>query len=156
MTRRLDYAVGLVALLGVGVASYLVYVHYAGIEPFCVSSGGCEKVQSSRYADFVGVPVALLGLFGYITIIGSLFVPGETGRGITAALALVGFGFSLYLTYLELFRIEAICQWCVVSAILMTILMVLAMIRFLSAPPEEDVAALVDHEPSETQKQGES
>jgi uncharacterized membrane protein len=134
MTRKLDYAIGLVALVGVGVATYLVYVHYAGIEPFCVSGGGCEKVQSSEYADFLGVPVALLGLVGYLLIIGSLFVPGDLGRAATAALALTGFGFSVYLTYLELYKIEAICQWCVASATLMTILMVLSMIRFLAAP----------------------
>lgn len=154
MTRKIDYAVGLIALLGVGVASYLVYIHYAGIEPFCVSSGGCEKVQSSKYADFLGVPVALLGLIGYVSIIASLFLPGETGRGITAAMTLTGFGFSVYLTYLELFRIEAICQWCVVSAILMTILMVLSMIRFLSAPPSEGVPAAEETEEVETSAEG--
>jgi uncharacterized membrane protein len=133
---RLDYVIGALTLFGVGVATYLVYVHYAGIKPFCVSSGGCEVVQSSAYADFVGVPVALLGLIGYILIFISLFVPGDLGRGVTAALTLSGFGFSAYLTYLELFEIKAICQWCVASAVIMTVLMVLSMIRFLSAPPE--------------------
>lgn len=131
---KLDYVIGALTLLGVGVATYLVYVHYAGIEPFCVSSGGCEVVQSSVYADFLGVPVALLGLIGYILIFGSLFIPGDLGRGATAALTLSGFGFSVYLTYLELFEIKAICQWCVASAIIMTVLMVLAMIRFMAAP----------------------
>ncbi len=154
MSRKLDYAIGLVALVGVGVASYLVYVHYAGIEPFCVSGGGCEKVQSSSYSSILGVPVALLGLIGYAAIIGSLFVPGEVGRGTTAVLALSGFGFSVYLTYLELFRINAICQWCVVSAILMTILMVLAMIRFLSAPPSEGVPEAADEPASEEEPTG--
>lgn len=133
MTRRLDVAVAVVALLGVAVAGYLVWVHYSGHAPICLASGGCERVQSSRYAEFLGVPVALLGLGGYIAILASLLWRGETGRAVTAGLSLVGFGFSVYLTYLELFRIEAICQWCVASAILMTILMVLSLFRFLGA-----------------------
>lgn len=132
----LDTAIGVIALLGVAIAGYLVYVHYADLKPFCVSSGGCETVQSSAYADFLGVPVALLGLIGYVLILGSLFIRGEIGRIVTAVLCLSGFGFSVYLTYLELFRIEAICQWCVASATLMTVLMILAIVRLLKGEDE--------------------
>jgi uncharacterized membrane protein len=129
--RRLALAIAALAILGVAVAGYLTYVHYAGIEPICTGGGSCEKVQASSYAKLAGVPVALIGLGGYLAILASLRLPGEGGVVATAALALVGFGFSLYLTYLELFEIDAICQWCVGSAVLMTLLAGLAVARLL-------------------------
>jgi uncharacterized membrane protein len=130
-------AVIVLSLIGVGIAGYLTWVHYAGLEVVCLAGGGgCEKVQSSDYAELAGIPVALLGLLGYIGILGStLFLPDETGRLCSAFLALVGFGFSMYLTWAELFRIHAICQWCVGSAVLMTALAVLTLIRLLYAGP---------------------
>jgi uncharacterized membrane protein len=131
--RRLAYAIGVVALIGLGVASYLTYVHYAGSAPVCLSSGGCEKVQSSHYSKLAGVPVSVLGLVGYAGLLTSLLVPGESGLFTGALIALIGFGFSLYLTYLELFKIHAICQWCVASAVLMTVLAVLTVLRLLVA-----------------------
>lgn len=134
--RRLAVAILCVSLLGVAIAGYLVYVHYAGVEPFCAAGGGgCEKVQTSDYAKLAGVPVAVLGLVGYLAIFGSLLVPGDRGRVAGAALALAGFGFSAYLTFRELFTIEAICQWCVASAVLMTVLAVLTTVRLLKAEP---------------------
>ncbi len=130
--RRLRVAIAVLAIAGVGVAAYLTYVHYADTEAFCVAGGGgCEKVQSSEYAELAGVPVALLGLVGYGLILASLAVPGEPGGLAAALLALVGFGFSAYLTYLELFEIDAICQWCVASAVLMTALAVTTVARLL-------------------------
>ena len=95
-----------VAAIGTAIAAYLTYVHYAGIEPICAASGGCEKVQSSKYAELAGIPVALLGLVGYVCILVAACVPGDNARFVAAALALGGFVFSLYLTYLELFEIE--------------------------------------------------
>ena len=137
LERKLVFAIAAIALVGVGIATYLVYVHYAGIEPFCVAGGGgCEKVQTSDYADLVGIPVAVLGLAGYLAILASLFVPGDLGRMAGALLALSGFGFSVYLTYREIFTIEAICQWCVASAVLMTALAILTTVRLLKAEPD--------------------
>lgn len=133
---RARAAVAIAALLGLGIAAYLTYVHYRGLAPVCLSGGGCETVQSSRYAEVAGVPVAVLGLIGYLTILGSLAVPGEPGRLAGVAAALLGFAFSLYLTYRELFSIHAICAWCVASAVLMTLLAALTTARFLRAEPE--------------------
>jgi uncharacterized membrane protein len=121
--RRLRLAALAVAGLGVCVAGYLTYVHYAGLEPVCAGGGhGCERVQSSSYAKLGGIPVAVLGLGGYLAIAAALLAPGERARLAAAALAVSGFGFSAYLTYLELFVIDAICQWCVASAVLLTLL----------------------------------
>jgi uncharacterized membrane protein len=123
--RRLRRLIVLTALLGLAVAAYLTYVHYAALEPICAGgAGGCEKVQSSSYAELAGTPVAVLGVAGYALILASLWVPGDGGRVAGTLLALVGFGFSAYLTWIEVFELEAICQWCVASAVLMTILAV--------------------------------
>jgi uncharacterized membrane protein len=137
LERKLVLAIAGIALVGVAIATYLVYVHYADIKPFCVSGGGgCEKVQTSDYAKLAGIPVAVLGLAGYLAILGSLFVRGDLGRLAGAAIALSGFGFSMYLTYREIFTIEAICQWCVASAVLMTLLAILTTLRLLKSEPD--------------------
>lgn len=134
--RRLRTTIAVLALIGVALAGYLTYVHYADLRPFCLSSGGCEQVQSSSYAKLASVPVALIGLIGYVTILAvTTLLRGEAGRILGAGMALVGFGFSLYLTYTEVFRIKAICQWCVGSAVLMTVLAVLTVIRLLRVEP---------------------
>jgi uncharacterized membrane protein len=129
--RRLELTIGALAVIGLGIAAYLTYVHYAGLHPLCLASGGCEKVQSSHWSKLGGIPVATIGLVGYALILGSLFVPGETGLAACALIALVGFGFSMYLTWAELFRIHAICQWCVASAVLMTLIAALSVVRLL-------------------------
>ena len=134
--RRLKIAIGVLCLIGIGVAGYLTYTHYAGLKVVCLSSGGCETVQTSVYSKLDGVPVALLGLLGYIGILISLAIRGDLGRATGFGLALVGFLFSMYLTYRELFTIKAICQWCVGSAVLMTVLVILTTIRFLRAETE--------------------
>jgi uncharacterized membrane protein len=134
---RLRLATAVLALVGAGIAGYLTYVHYAGINPICVSgSGGCEKVQSSRWSELAGIPVAVLGLAGYVAILLSLALPEDLGQLAAALLSLVGAGFSLYLTYTELFEIHAICQWCVASAVLMVALAIVSVARLLAGVPE--------------------
>jgi uncharacterized membrane protein len=124
-------------VIGVGIATYLTYIHYAGIKPLCGrNGGGCEIVQTSQYSKLAGVPVALIGLIGYVAILGSLLAPeGENSRLATVALTVPGFGFSLYLTYRELFSIHHICEWCVSSAVLLTVLTGLSIWRFLRGEP---------------------
>jgi uncharacterized membrane protein len=130
--RALRIALIVLTLLGLAVASYVTYVHYAGIKPACTAGEACTKVQTSRYSEIEGVPVALIGLIGYVAILASLLAPeDDRTRFITAALTLGGFGFSLYLTYREVFSIHAICEECVSSAIVMTIMMVLSVWRYL-------------------------
>jgi len=110
------------ATIGFGVACYLTYVHFAGIKPACTAGESCTKVQTSIYSKLAGVPVALMGLIGYVAILASLLVPeSETSRFATLAFTIAGFGFSAYLTYRELFSIHAICEWCASSAGIMTI-----------------------------------
>jgi uncharacterized membrane protein len=122
------------ALVGLGVAAYLTYIHYEGIKPVCGLGGDCEKVQTSEWSKLAGVPVALLGLLGYVAILASLFVRGEGGLMASALLSIAGFGFSAYLTYRELYSIDAICPWCVASAVIMTLLAIVTTVRLLRAP----------------------
>lgn len=138
LDRRLRIAILVLTLIGIGVAGYLTYTHYAKIKVLCGANGGCETVQSSVYSKLAGVPVAVLGLAGYIGILFSLMIRSELGRAAGFGIALVGFLFSMYLTYREAFTIHAYCYWCLSSALLMTLLVVLTGIRFLraDAPPK--------------------
>jgi uncharacterized membrane protein len=139
-----------VTLIGLGVAGYLTYLHYSGAAIPCFKGGGCETVQHSIYSKLAGVPVALIGLIGYVAILASLLAPegeapeGEMTRLATMAFTVIGFGFSLYLTSREVFSIHAICPWCVGSAVIMTLLLVLAVWRFLRGG---DLAANVSTSP---------
>jgi uncharacterized membrane protein len=138
--RFLRRTVLVLAVAGLAVAGYLTYVHYAGTAPICAGgAGGCERVQNSSYAELAGVPVALLGVIGYGLILASLAAPGDLGRIGGALLALIGFGFSAYLTWVELVEIDAVCQWCVVSALLMTALAVSTVARAALAPAQTPV-----------------
>ena len=120
--RNLRIAAAVLAILGVGVATYIVIADSGGGAPKCLAGGsGCETVADSHYSHLAGINVAVIGIFGYAVLLAAAITPGETGRFGGFASALVGFGFSAYLTYLELFVIDAICQWCVASAVLMTL-----------------------------------
>ena len=134
VTDRLRPVALVLALIGTGIAGYLTYVHYAGIQPVCAVAHGCEKVQTSDWSKLAGVPVALLGLLTYVLIVASLLVRREEAALVAAALSLTGFGFSAYLTYRELFTIDAICIWCVASAAVMTLLAVVTTVRLMRVP----------------------
>ena len=108
------------AVLGALISAYLTWTHFAGLTPVCSGSGeGCETVQSSRYASILGMPVALLGLIAYGGLIFSAVLWREAGLYLGFLISLVGTLFSAYLTYLEIFVIGALCQWCLASAAIM-------------------------------------
>ncbi|HEY0316806.1 MAG TPA: vitamin K epoxide reductase family protein [Solirubrobacterales bacterium] len=123
---NLRRAIAFVATLGVGVATYIAIADSGGGAPTCLAGGGgCQTVANSSYSHIAGVNVAVFGIVGYVAILVTAFFANDLARFAGFALALGGFGFSIYLTYLELFTIEAVCQWCVASAVLMTILFLL-------------------------------
>ena len=121
-------AIAGLAILGLAISAYLTWVHYAGIEPVCTGVSDCERVQSSDYAVLVGIPVAVIGVLGYAAILASLKMRLE----VTALLAYLAVAFSAYLTWAEVFKIDAICQWCVVSAGLMTLLLIVNAARAIA------------------------
>jgi uncharacterized membrane protein len=115
------------SVAGLLMSAYLTWVHFRGVAPICLSgSGGCETVQASRYAEILGVPVAALGVGGYVGLFFAAVLRGEVGVLLGLFISLVSILFSAYLTYLELFIIYAVCQWCVSSAVLMTLAFVLS------------------------------
>jgi uncharacterized membrane protein len=138
--EHLRRASGALATIGIGVAGYLTYVHYAGLHPVCGISHGCETVQTSRYAFLAGIPVALLGLLTYVAVLASTWSRTEPALLIGSGLSLMACAFSAYLTYREVFTIHAICSWCVSSAIVFTLLAAVSSIRLLANRPQQSPA----------------
>jgi uncharacterized membrane protein len=111
------------AVAGLGVSSYLTYTHWANATVACGGIGNCDAVNNSQYAEVAGIPVALLGVLCYLALI-ALALPWLWWRPSGPAwpvmcfwgLSLVGTLYSAYLTYVEIFVLEAICVYCVTSA----------------------------------------
>ena len=125
----------LLSLLGLFVAAYLYLYKIGRIGTLACGTGGCETVQASEWSRFHGVEVALIGVLGYAALLVVSLIslqPQLAGRrwpaAILAALAGGGVGFTAYLTYLELFVIHAICQWCVGSAVIAVSLFVVSLL----------------------------
>lgn len=132
--NRLRIAAIVLAVIGICIAAYLTYVHYDDVQVLCTGGGGCEKVQKSEYSKLLGVPVALLGLLGYVAILAALLPRGETAALIAAAIAIGGFGFSMYLQYRSFVTLDAHCIWCIASAFVMTLLAIVTMARAVRYP----------------------
>jgi uncharacterized membrane protein len=121
-----------VAAFGIGVAAYIAIAEAGGDSPICVAGGsGCRTVAESSYSHLLGVNIAIFGIAGYVLLLAAALLGGDAARMAGFGISLAGFGYSVFLTYLEIFKIEAICQWCVASAVLMTILFGLNAIRMV-------------------------
>jgi uncharacterized membrane protein len=127
------------AAFGIGVAAYIAIAEADGGAPACFAgSGGCETVAASSHSELAGISVALIGVFGYALLLAAALLRGDGARMAGFGLGLIGFGYTVYLTVLELFVIEAICQWCVVSALAMVALFAVnatRMLRYVGTPP---------------------
>jgi uncharacterized membrane protein len=121
------------ALAGAGIAGYLTYVHYAHVQPLC-TTGGCEKVQASKYAELLGIPVAALGLAAYATLFVLAWIRGAAAALAATLVALVGVGFSAYLLWAQLGPIDAICQWCLAQDVVMAAVAALCVARLVREP----------------------
>jgi uncharacterized membrane protein len=130
--RGLRLATALLALAGMGIAAYLTYVHYSGAAIAC-STGGCEKVQTSSYAELAGIPVAVIGLVGYFLILLTAFVAGEVGAVAAVGLTLGGFAFAVYLIYVQVALIDALCIWCLASDAVLGVLVLVSLWRARTA-----------------------
>lgn len=125
-------------VLGILVATYLSYVYLFDADVLCTGVGGCDAVKSSRYSYVAGIPVAVIGLGGYVAILAGVLL--ETASSsmrqyspiLVFGLSLVGLLYSIYLTYLELAVIKAVCPYCVVSAVIMLAIFVVATYRLLT------------------------
>ena len=129
----ITFVVPALCLVGLGVAGYLTFVETRNVAAICGPVGDCNTVQSSPYAKLMGfIPVGLLGVLGYLAILGAWAIAQFHGGRFSDlaavavfAFALFGVLFSIYLTYLELAVILAVCAWCLTSAVIMAALLVL-------------------------------
>ena len=145
-------AIALLALIGSFIALYLSLHRVGVIGQLQCGTGACETVQTSAYAVFLGIPVAFYGVAGYLALLVVSLVGVQPAwvsrRGPTLLLAVMsglGFAFTLYLTYLELFVIHAICRWCVASAVVIALIFGISLLCLRTAsstaPPHRDPPA---------------
>ena len=133
------------SVAGIAISGYLTYVHLAHATPMCVVGAGCETVNASVYSAIAGVPVALLGLglYGLLFILSLAALRGTESISSWAVLgafglALSGTLYSGYLTYIELFVLQALCAWCLTSAAIMTVIFALSTWTLLRPPGASD------------------
>ena len=130
------------SLLGMLVSGYLTWVKFSHTQALCTGVGGCEAVNNSAYSEIHGIPVAALGLGAYLLMALILAFesrgPGweEYGRLAVFGLALTGTLYSAYLTYVELFVIFAVCPYCVTSALIVTGILILSVLRLMRGLPD--------------------
>lgn len=131
MNRRL-IAILALAAIGVAVSSYLLTVHWGWWQAVCFLEGSkCEAVNFSPWSELLGIPVAFLGALTYLAIIASALLIARKKYADNARVALffisaIGVAFSAYLTSIEAFVLHQYCEWCVLSAILITLIAVLS------------------------------
>ncbi len=127
MTRdaRLRVAVGGLSAAGIAVAGYLSYSHATDTALLCPTSG-CGKVQQSSYSQLAGIPVAYLGVIGYVAILATAMSARRSGAIAGAAFVLVGAAFALYLLVAQVALIHAVCTWCVTSDAILALLLAAA------------------------------
>ncbi len=125
-----QFALPLLAVAGLTVAGYLAYVETQPVSAVCGPVGDCNAVQTSEYAYLFGIPIGVLGVVGYLTIL-VIWAWGRWRANETAMLVVLGMSglgvlFSIYLTYLEPFVIGAVCAWCLTSAVVMALLLMVS------------------------------
>ena len=130
------------AVLGMLVSIYMTIYKLTENQNMCLGNGGCSKVNSSIYSEAYGIPVAAIGIGGYAAILALLLIEShskflkQNGTMIVFGLALIGFLFTLYLIYVELALIHALCPFWITSQITMTILFILSVIRLVRQPSD--------------------
>jgi uncharacterized membrane protein len=132
-----------ISLLGLGVSVYLTIEHYTGNATLACSSSGtidCAKVTTSPESKIIGIPVAVLGLPFFVAMVAANIPP--LWRSALAwirygrlASVIVGMGFVLYLVYVELFRVDAICLWCTSVHVLTFLLLVVTLLAEAGRDP---------------------
>jgi len=128
------------AVLGVLVSIYMTIYKLTENPNMCLGNGGCSTVNASVYSEVSGIPVATVGIGGYLAILVMLLLENRfsflktNGTMAVFGLTLVGFLFTLYLVYVELALIHALCPFCVTSQVTMTILFILSVIRLVRQP----------------------
>jgi len=143
LDKKLWIGSAVVSLIGFLDSLYLSWLEFTHREAFCGGSGDCETVANSPYSDIAGIPIAVLGIGAYLVILGLLYLERrgdfwqEYSPLIIFGISLVGVIYSIYLTYIEIAVIYAICPYCVLSAIAMLLIFVMSIARLTIKAPSE-------------------
>lgn len=127
-------------ILGLLVSIYMTIYKVTSNDSMCLGSGDCSAVNASRYSEVNGFPVAAIGMIGYVAILAALYFEKrndffqKNGTMLVFGMSLTGFLFTLWLIYVELNLLHAICPFCVTSQVAMTIIFILAIIRLIRQP----------------------
>ena len=130
----------ILACLGFLDATYLLVYKLTNNNAMCLGNGGCHDVNFSSYSEIDGIPVAVFGMVSFIVIAGILLgesrlkLAKENGPLAIFGISLTGVAFTAYLTWLEIYVIHAICPFCVASAVIITLIFILAIIRLIKQP----------------------
>ncbi len=137
MLVRASIALGIVGLL---VSIYMTIYKVTSNDGMCLGSGDCSTVNASRYSEVNGIPVAAVGVIGYLAILAVHYFEDRSsffkknGTLMIFGMALTGFLFTVWLIYVELVLLKAICPFCVASQVVMTLIFILAIIRLVKTP----------------------
>jgi uncharacterized membrane protein len=140
MEKRLSQLALILTILGLLVSIYMTIFKITNNAKMCIGSHGCSIVNSSRYSEVNGIPVAVLGVVGYAAILAVLLLerrPGffqQNGTLIFFGLSLTGFLFTLYLIFVEVALIKAYCPFCITSQTAMTLIFIISVIRLVRQP----------------------
>ena len=140
MDNRLRQVMIGLTVLGLLVSIYMTIYKVTNNESMCIGSGGCSIVNASGYSEVNGIPVAMVGVGGYLGILALLFLenrPGffqENGSMLLFGITLVGFLFTVWLVYVEVALLKAYCPFCITSQVAMTLIFILTVIRVIKQP----------------------
>jgi uncharacterized membrane protein len=140
MDKRLKQITIALSILGLLVSIYMTVYKVSSNDNMCLGSGDCSTVNSSRYSEVYGIPVAAIGVLGYAAILGILLLEDrndflkKNGTMILFGITLMGFLFTLWLVYVEVTLLHALCPFCVASQITMTLIFILSVIRVIRQP----------------------
>jgi len=137
MDKKLYWGAIISAVAGAAVSIYMTIYKLTDNNSMCLGSGDCATVNASKYSEVYGIPLGVIGLAGYAGILLVLWLEKrhplgkEYGNLLAMGMSFAGFIYSLYLTYLELYVIKAICPFCVASAVAITLCFIFTFIRFV-------------------------
>ncbi len=142
--KKLRSSIVIISVIGLIDSLYLSWLKFTHREAFCGGSGDCQTVASSPYSEIAGIPIAVLGLGAYAVILGLIYIEQksdfwrEFSPLLVFGISLVGIIYSIYLTYIEIAVIYAICPYCVVSAIAMLLIFIVSIARLVINAPSKD------------------
>ena len=140
MDKRLKQVIIVLTVLGLLVSIYMTIYKVTNNESMCIGSGGCSIVNASGYSEVRGIPVAVFGVLGYLSILALLYLENKSeffqtnGSMLQFAVTLAGFLFTVWLIYVEVALIKAYCPFCITSQVAMTIIFILTVIRVIKQP----------------------